>query len=136
MALIDVVADLGDLCGECPLWSGPEQALYWSDISGLRLSRCQWPERKVETIHQGLEISGLALHESGGFVVVNAGGIWLWDRETKKVLVTDSIDNKKCALNDCIVEVQLCILPTPQRASSTLMTTGVRTEVFGTGAYS
>ncbi len=104
MALIDVVADLGDLCGECPLWSRSDQTFYWSDISGLRLNRCQWPERKVETIHQGLEISGLALHESGGFVVVNAGGVWFWNRENKPVLIADSIDNKKCALNDCVVD--------------------------------
>ncbi|MGB8479566.1 MAG: SMP-30/gluconolactonase/LRE family protein [Acidobacteriaceae bacterium] len=104
MKLIEIVANYGDICGEGPLWRGREQALYWTDIAGRRLYRCTWPERNHEMVHQGLEISGLALHESGAFVIVNSGGVWIWDLENKGYLVTDSIENKKCVLNDCIAD--------------------------------
>ena len=106
MKQIEVVADYGDLCGEGPLWHQREQALYWTDITGKRLYRWTYPDSKHQIIHQGLEVSGIALHESGNFVVVNSGGVWIWDLQNDPILIVDTIENKKCALNDCIVDPQ------------------------------
>lgn len=103
MGPIDVVASYGDLCGEGPLWSERAQAVYWTDIAGQRLYRCTWPEGKHEIVHEGLEICGLALHESGGFVVVNSRGVWIWDGNDVQ-FVADSVGDKKCVLNDCIAD--------------------------------
>ncbi len=104
MRPIEIVASYGDLCGEGPLWSGREQALYWTDTVGRRLYRCTWPERKHGIVHQGLEICGLALHAFGGFVIVNSGGVWIWDCKGDLHLVVDSVEDKKCVLNDCIAD--------------------------------
>jgi sugar lactone lactonase YvrE len=101
---IEVVADYGDLCGESPLWHGREQALYWGDIAGKRLYRFDDRSRKHEIIRQGFEIGGIALHESGSLVIVNSGGVWIWDLKGEPKLVIDTVQNKKCALNDCIVD--------------------------------
>ena len=49
---VETVADYGDLCGECPLWHGETQTLYWTDIAGKRLCRCTWPERHHQIIHE------------------------------------------------------------------------------------
>ena len=101
---IHLVADYGDLCGEGPLWHAREQALYWTDITGKRLYRCTYPDRKHQMVHQGFEVTGIALHESGSFVVVNNAGIWSWDLNHPPKLIMEAVEDKKCALNDCIVD--------------------------------
>lgn len=104
MRSIETVASYGDLCGESPLWNRREQVLYWTDITGRRLYRCSWPERQHGMVHQGLEICGLALHQSGGFVIVNSEGVWIWDRKGTIRAIAHEADNKKCALNDCVAD--------------------------------
>ena len=104
MTQVEVVADYGDLCGEGPLWHEGEQALYWIDLTGKRLYRYTYPDDKHQIVHQGLEICGIALHESGKFVIVNSGGVWLWDLKEDLRLIAGTIENKKCALNDCVVD--------------------------------
>jgi len=104
MNQIEVVADYRDLCGEGPLWHERQQALYWTDITGKRLYRYTYADGKHQIIHQGLEVSGIALHESGNFVIVNGGGVWVWDLKNDLRLIAGTIENKKCALNDCIVD--------------------------------
>ena len=104
MTQLKVVADYGDLCGEGPLWHEREQALYWTDITGKRLYRWTYLDSSHQIIHQGLEVSGIALHESGNFVIVNSGGVWIWDLKNDPRLIADTVENKKCALNDCIVD--------------------------------
>ena len=39
MTTIDVVGHAPALLGECPVWSGREQALYWADIDGCAIHR-------------------------------------------------------------------------------------------------
>jgi sugar lactone lactonase YvrE len=101
---IQVVADYGDLCGESPLWHEREQALYWGDITGKRLYRLNYREHKHQIVHQGFEIGGIALHESGSLVIVNSGGVWIWDLKDDPRLLIDTVQKKKCAMNDCIVD--------------------------------
>src|SRR5581483_2751419 len=93
----EVVADYGDLCGEGPLWAPQERTLYWTDITGRRWYRCRWPERTHEIIHEGFEVSGFAMREGGGFVVINSGGFWVWDGATEPTLIADSADGHRCA---------------------------------------
>jgi D-xylonolactonase len=106
MSPVVAIADRGDLCGECPLWSPQEEALYWSDITGRKLNRYSWSTHSHEVIHPDLEVGGLALHASEGFVVVNSEGAWLWNPESIPVLILDSVEGRKCSLNDCIADPQ------------------------------
>lgn len=104
MKPVEAIADYGDLCGECPTWSPRDQVLYWSDISGRKLYRYAWPARTHEVHHEGVEVSGIANHASGGLVIVNSEGIWLWKADGKLHLVVDTVEGRKCALNDCIAD--------------------------------
>lgn len=104
MQPVEAIADYGDLCGECPTWSSRDQVLYWSDISGRKLYRCTWPARTHAVHHEGLEVSGIALHASGGLVIVNSEGVWLRNADGKPHLVVDVVDGRRCALNDCIAD--------------------------------
>jgi sugar lactone lactonase YvrE len=104
MPLIDIVANRGDLCGEGPLWKASAATLYWTDIAGQRLYRYRLPESHVELVHEGFEVCGLGLHESGSFLAINSGGVWNWDLQNGPELVVQTIDDKKCVLNDCIVD--------------------------------
>lgn len=101
---VEIIADLGDLCGECPLWSPQEEALYWTDITGRRVYRYSWAAGVPEVVHSDMEVSGLALNDRGGFVAVNSEGVWLWEHGSKPVLIADSAEGRKCALNDCIAD--------------------------------
>ncbi len=104
MNTVEAIADYGDLCGECPTWSPRDQVLYWSDISGHKLYRCTWPSRTFELHHDGLEVSGIALHAAGGLVIVNSKGVWLWNGDGKLLRVVDTVEGRRCALNDCIAD--------------------------------
>jgi D-xylonolactonase len=101
---MEVIADYGDLCGECPIWDNRDQVLYWTDITGQRFYRYLWQERRHELVRQGFELAGFALRESGGFVVTNSTGFWLWDEKGSPRLLADEAEGRRCVLNDCIAD--------------------------------
>ena len=101
---IDVVADYGDLCGEGPLWEDRKQILYWTDIDGKKFYRYLWNKRRHELVHDGFQVNGAAMQETGGFIVTNSQGVWLWSPPTKPVLLASEVDGKECLLNDCIAD--------------------------------
>jgi len=101
---IKVVANYGTLCGEGPLWSTEEQALYWTDIAGRKLYRCNWTDGSSELVQNGFEVGGIAHHESGGFVLANSEGVWTWRPGSDPRLVLDEVDGERCVLNDCIAD--------------------------------
>src|SRR3954464_3406464 len=101
---IKVVADYGDLCGEGPLWDDKKQTLYWTDIDGRKFYRYLWSECRHELVHEGFQVNGLSMQESGGFVVTNSSGIWLWDSKAKPTLLASEVDGKECVMNDCIAD--------------------------------
>jgi D-xylonolactonase len=103
-ATIHVVADYGDLCGEGPLWDEQKQILYWTDIDGKKFYRYRWNERRHELIHEGFKVNGFTLQENGGFVVTNSEGIWLWNQQSKPILLVSEADGKDCTLNDCVAD--------------------------------
>ena len=99
-----IVADYGDLCGEGPLWDNSCSTLYWTDITGLKFYRYQPSIARHELLYQGSEISGFALNQSGGFVVTNTQGIWLWDGQGQFQPLASQVDGHRCQMNDCIAD--------------------------------
>ena len=101
---LTILADYSDLCGEAPLWDARTNTLYWTDIVGKRFYRWDWASREHAIVRAGFEVAGYALYEKGGFVVVNAQGIWHWDgADNYRLLITEA-DGTKCQLNDCVVD--------------------------------
>ena len=103
---IEIAADTGDLCGECPLWLPLEQAIYWTDITGQRVHRLVCGSEKPELVCSGFEISGLLPHGSGGFTLVNGHGLWRWDGAAHFENCVRSVDGQECRLNDCIADLK------------------------------
>jgi D-xylonolactonase len=102
---VDVIADFGDLCGECPIWHADEAVLYWTDCGGRKFYRYQSANGKSELIHHGLEINGFRRIEGGGFVLTNNSGIWLWPgagSEPEELVV--EVSGAACRMNDCVAD--------------------------------
>jgi D-xylonolactonase len=104
MSQVKVVADYGDLCGEGPMWDPDTGCLYWTDQEAHKFYRYHQASNKHEIVKQGLEITGYCMNRSGGFVVANSRGIWLWDGADDLRLIADQVENTKCQMNDAIAD--------------------------------
>lgn len=104
MGDLEVIADYGDLCGECPVWDDSAQRLYWVDCVGLKFYCYDWPTKKQRIIRQGLEINGFTLNAQEGFILANNSGIWWWDGSQKLDLLAETVDGRKCQMNDCTAD--------------------------------
>jgi D-xylonolactonase len=104
MQELTVVVDYGDLCGEGPVWEPDNQKLYWTDCAGLKFYRYHPASGRHEIVKQGLEINGYAVSRSGGFVIANNSGIWLWDGVDQLQLLADRADGARCQMNDAIAD--------------------------------
>jgi sugar lactone lactonase YvrE len=62
--------------GESPFWHPHEQQLYWVDIPGLRIHRCNIFMGSVETWAMPTEPGSIAPAESGGLVIALRDGIY------------------------------------------------------------
>ena len=99
-----VIAAYGDLCGEGPVWDADAGCLYWTDIDGHRFFRYDPTTKKHAVVNEGFEVAGYALNQHGGFVVVNSGGIWLWDGAGHPQLLADKTGDSKLQMNDAIAD--------------------------------
>src|SRR5712692_9904398 len=73
-----------------------------TDCSGCRFYRYDPRTGKHEVLKQGVEIMGYRLNRSGGYVITNNTGIWLWDGDDELKLIADEVDGAKCQMNDCV----------------------------------
>jgi D-xylonolactonase len=99
-----VIANCGDLVGECPVWDAETSSLYWTDFAGEKFYCYRWISREAELIKRGIEITGFAVNESGGFIVANTRGIWFWDGSGAMRLLVSEVDNVACRMNDAIAD--------------------------------
>lgn len=96
-----MVADHGDLCGECPVWDDEAQHLYWIDCVGMKFSRYDWRTSTACIVKAGIEICGFRCNLAGGYVVTNSMGAHLWDGGDR----LDRIPNPAPGpLNDCTAD--------------------------------
>jgi D-xylonolactonase len=101
---IEVVANYGDLCGECPVWDEMARALYWVDAVGRRFYRYQPRTRQHEIVSEDVEIYGFRSNRKGGFVITNPSGIWFWNVGGRPRLLAAEVGGVKCQMNDCTAD--------------------------------
>jgi sugar lactone lactonase YvrE len=102
--MIEVIANYGDLCGECPVWDEMTSTLYWVDAVGRRLYRYQPQIRQHQIVSEGVEIYGFRRNQNGGFIITNPSGIWIWSAGATPRLVAADVGGVKCQMNDCTAD--------------------------------
>jgi sugar lactone lactonase YvrE len=73
------VLDARASLGECALWNGAEQALYWVDINAPTLNRFDPATGTNRAMPMPASIGSFAFRARGGFVVALRDGLWLAD---------------------------------------------------------
>ena len=76
--VLDARAELG----ECPVWSVPEQALYWIDIRAPAMHRLDPATGENRSWPMPSRIGSFGLRETGGAVVALVDGFHLLDFDT------------------------------------------------------
>lgn len=104
MCVFEVIVNENNLCGESPVWDWEKDQLYWTDSVGYKFYCFDWQMHQSRLYAEEFEINGCALNQSGGFVLANNSGIWLWDGGDQLRLVVDHVDGHKCQINDCIAD--------------------------------
>jgi len=104
MSDVAVVADFGDLCGECPVWNAESNFLEWIDCVGGKLLRLQWPSRQPAIVKSGVSINGFRRNRPGGYVITNSKGVWLWDGAEAFSPVVTEVAGRTCQANDCVAD--------------------------------
>ncbi len=104
MPEVAVAAEFGELCGECPVWDAERSALEWIDCVGGSLYQLQWPSRKASLVRSGLSINGFRRNRTGGYVITNSKGVWLWDGADQYSPVVSEVAGLRCQANDCIAD--------------------------------
>jgi sugar lactone lactonase YvrE len=74
VARVECVLDARAELGECPVWSAPEQALYWVDIRAPALHRLDPASGATRTWPLPSRVGSFGLRESGGAVVALVDG--------------------------------------------------------------
>src|SRR6476469_9270909 len=77
-----VVLDARAELGECPVWAGDEQALYWVDIRGKALHRFDPTTGADRAWPLPQQCGSFALRESGGAVLALVDGFYAFDFAT------------------------------------------------------
>jgi len=88
--------------GESPVWSVHEQALYWTDISGRRIHRCDPATGAECSWRMPSEPGCLALDEHGGLVVALRDGFHRFDPASLRIepLARVDLDRSRMRFND------------------------------------
>ena len=88
--------------GECPVWSGADQALWFTDIAGCKLHRFEPGTGDHTVFPVAEEVGCLAFVKGGGFVVGARSGVWLLDGEGRRLrmLAANPEDTERSRFND------------------------------------
>lgn len=101
-ALEPIIAAMPAELGESPLWSMPEQALYFVDIKGRAIHRFD-PERnahRILPVHE--EIGCIGFWPGGGFIAGMRSGLWRLDADGRVIakLADNPEDQRASRFND------------------------------------
>jgi sugar lactone lactonase YvrE len=81
-----IVAPTGDRCGEAPVWSASEGAVYSTDVNRFLIHRCDLRDRSVRSWIFDEPVVALALTTRPGALLVALGSrlIWWWPADDRR----------------------------------------------------
>lgn len=71
-----VMTSRRDQVGECPVWDGDAQALYWVDINGRHIHRLDWATGVQQSWDTPERVGCIALSATGGVVAAMETGVY------------------------------------------------------------
>jgi L-arabinonolactonase len=99
---VDCVLDVKAALGECPVWCGRSQALYWIDITGGKLNRFD-PATGANRVWRFSEpLGSIALCEDDAVLVALKSGLYRYDlaSEALTLLASPERDRPDNRMND------------------------------------
>jgi sugar lactone lactonase YvrE len=81
-----LVADVGAVLGEGPVWVEREQALYWVDIKGYKVFRHRPAESSLDIWVTPYRVCSLAPRAEGGFIGGTEDGFSRVDLEADRFI--------------------------------------------------
>ncbi len=86
MLEVECIANLQNICGEGPVWSPVEQALYWVDIRAPSVCRYDSVHRLVKTWPMPEMVGSLAVRSRGGLLVALQSKLASFDPATMEIV--------------------------------------------------
>jgi len=77
MTGFELLVDSRDIVGEGPTWDDQRSCLWWTDITGKRLHRLDWPDRALTTIPMPRRLGSIGLCRSGRLILAFEDGVFL-----------------------------------------------------------
>lgn len=78
-AEIKVAAATGNVLGESPVWSVPEQALYWTDIRAPALFRLDYRTNRIRRWHLPELAGAVVLRSDGDLILALQSGLYAFN---------------------------------------------------------
>ena len=102
MPQVELVKDVRNQIGECPIWSVEEQALYWEDIEAPAIYRWVPETDETTTWPMPSPVGAFGFRASGGLIVGLRSGIHFFDPKTGDLtfVVDPEPDHPTNRLND------------------------------------
>jgi sugar lactone lactonase YvrE len=101
----DCVQRSAATCGESPMWSVREQALYWTDNLGGRIHRVDPESGSYQDFLLGQNVMGIGLRERGGLVLALAKQLAFYEPGGEfELLMGVEHDQPRNRFNDCKVD--------------------------------
>jgi sugar lactone lactonase YvrE len=101
----DCVHPVAATCGESPMWSVREQALYWTDNLGGCIHRLEPESGKNQTIVLGQDVMAIGLREGAGLVLALAKQLAFYEPGGElELLIGVEQDQPRNRFNDAKVD--------------------------------
>lgn len=97
-----LLVDCKDLLGECVLWNERDQSVYWTDVYGQRLHRCDAWGGRLETRELPEILGSFAFDPAGNLLMAFASGLFRyhWSSGQRERLTTFEPEIAATRLND------------------------------------
>ncbi len=97
---LQLLADYACVCGEGPLFSPDENAVYWTDIPTGRMFRLDLKSSIHSQIYSGQQVGGFTLQSDGSLLLFQEKGrISRW-KDGESTIVIDSVPDEGSRWND------------------------------------
>ncbi|TPW28360.1 SMP-30/gluconolactonase/LRE family protein [Pararhizobium mangrovi] len=101
-ATFSLVLDAGCRLGECPVWDAEDEALWFTDISGMALHRYEPETGAHHSVECDEEVGCFAPTADGRLLAATRSGLWFMDRDGRKLerLAENPEDHAASRFND------------------------------------